>query len=125
MANIALYNAEKQELIGIFSTNVLAARYLFPFGKQTQRGGGYITVALKRRGAVLSTDICKRVAVRPANEKQKEMLAGNDYVIINGYRPFIDHSDKAFSSNKESLNIGAAERNKRRWAEIKQKKQNG
>jgi hypothetical protein len=102
---IVLYNADKKEVIGIFESQSLAGRYLYPVEKNHK--GGLIKSALSRKSKIFKSVFDFPVAIRYANEIQTELLNGEEYLIINDYP--IPHSTKmkGFTTTKESFKIEA------------------
>lgn len=76
---IAVYNCDKKNVIGLFNSFTLAARYLFndPIKARNLNSG----LRLKCR---VTTPIAK-VAVRACNEEQRKELGDNDFIILNDY----------------------------------------
>lgn len=80
---IALYNADKKELIGVFARCNYVVKYLFEtYNDQDQRK---VYKALERKQKLEGTDFLFPVAIRYANSIQSEMLAGNDCKICGDY----------------------------------------
>jgi len=78
----AIYNKEKKELIGLFSTRSLASKYLF-VDKDSTKIGHIIkrkSVLYARRN-LLNIDI----VIRNLNELQKEELGSQKFIIRQGY----------------------------------------
>lgn len=98
---ITAYNTEEKEVIGIFSTSAMAARYLLK--EATNHKNCLIYNAAKRKGCLLKTVFNFRVAIRFSNEKQIEMMNGEEYLIINGY-PEPHHTKmKGYDSTRNML----------------------
>lgn len=121
--SILLYNSDKKELIGVFSTPSLASRYLYPFGKTAQRIGNSVLQALKQNSGIRNTDLGCRIVVRRNSDKDN-LLNDEGYFVTDGYRGFIGKSNLSFDDTKETLQIKANEALSRRWAEYKSKKEN-
>lgn len=83
--NIALYNAEKKELIGLFSLKCLADKYLYMDRAFKLKSGTRVGKAIMTKGKIFNSRFEFPVAVRYTNEKQDEMLGSEDYLIVNGY----------------------------------------
>ena len=83
--NVALYNANKKELIGLFSLKCLAEKYLYMERAFKVKNGNRITKAIMTKGKIMNSRFDFPVAVRYTNEKQDEMLGSEDYLIVNGY----------------------------------------
>jgi hypothetical protein len=79
---IAVYNADIAELVGIFSSQKLAVRYIFgPYGTYKDN----ITKNLAKKNVLRKNRgvLGFNVAVRYASEKQKaEILGNNEYIIV-------------------------------------------
>ena len=75
----AIYNADKQELIGIFSTMAIASKYLFGFKKS----GKFLTDRVKLKIKIKNSLLGCNIAIRYANEKQKEIIGNKLYIILN------------------------------------------
>jgi hypothetical protein len=77
---IKLYNTEKKELIGIFKTNSLVGKYLFPL-KGTTKSNSRISTTLKQNSRINNTIFPFPVAIRFCEDD----LISEDYVISPGY----------------------------------------
>ncbi len=83
---VAAYNADKQELIGVFASTSLVSKYLYPVGVGNKgRSNQKIHSALRTKKRLSDTVLPNDVALRFANEAQKQMMNGEDYVIFKGY----------------------------------------
>ena len=81
---IAIYNAKKKELIGIFRYKVSVARYIYK--NYNCDKNHYIEYCLKRNGRIIKDLVFDfKVALRYANELQIDMLGNREYIILNGY----------------------------------------
>lgn len=81
---IAIYNAKKKELIGIFRYKVSVARYIYK--NYNCDKNHYVEYCLKRNGRIIKDLVFDfKVALRYANELQIDMLGNRDYIILNGY----------------------------------------
>ena len=110
---VALYNCDKQELVGVFMTTQLAGKYLFPIGKTSQRVNRVAENLRTKRRIIKETIFDFPVAVRYANDLQVEMMQDKVFFIAPGYpRPTV--SMKGFSSCSGSLTREATENKKRR-----------
>lgn len=76
---IAAYSCEKKELIGLFKSPVLVARYFFTDPIKSAN----VREALKKRSKMGTT--VGKIAVRACNEYQKKQLGGKEFVILNNY----------------------------------------
>ncbi len=95
---VALYNAEKQELVAIFSTTVRAGKYVFPvevLNKSTR-----ISNALGRKTTILQNGLGFRVALRYASEAQRELLGGNEFWVKDGYPAPDEDSMRGFHTSR-------------------------
>lgn len=80
---VAIYNAEKKELMGVFARCNYAVKYLFKtYNDQDQRK---VYKALERKQKLEGTDFFFPVAIRYANSIQIEMLAGDEFKICGSY----------------------------------------
>ncbi len=100
---LVLYNAEKQEIVGYFSTPSLAGRYIFGNSKQCNRRCQLVYYSANNRGKILKSELPFKCAVRYANKEQAEILGGNDYLIVNGYKKPSDTYMKGFADTRLSL----------------------
>lgn len=121
--SILLYNSDKKELIGVFNTIVLAARYLYPFGTGTQRAGLNIKSALREKSGIKNTDLGCRIVVRQNTDKDHLINPELGYYIAEGYRRFVGLSDKGFTDTKQTFQAKSNVNIGRYWAEQKTKKQ--
>jgi hypothetical protein len=81
---IAIYNAKKKELIGIFRYKVSVARYIYK--NYNCDKSHYVEYCLKRNGRIIKDLVFDfKVALRYANELQIDMLGNREYIILNGY----------------------------------------
>ena len=81
---IAVYNAKKKELIGIFRYKVSVARYIYK--NYNCDKNHYIEYCLKRNGRIIKDLVFDfKVALRYATETQVGMLGNREYIILNGY----------------------------------------
>ena len=99
---IAAYNADKQELIGIFFNGGYVRRYFYqhnPTLKLTKDIPSFVTRKVKLK----DTSFNFFVALRFANKEQIEMLGSKDYVILNGYPIPISSTMKGFEDTAASL----------------------
>ena len=83
-ASIALYNTQKKELIGVFRTFAVAARYVFSEASTWNSSRMWNAYSLKTK-LHKHTIFNFPVAVRTANEKCMELLGGKDVYITDGY----------------------------------------
>lgn len=81
--SIAVYNPEKQELIGVFKTPTMAAKYLM--SGDIRYGCQRVRSALHSKGKTKATRINLKVAIRYANESQLLLLTDNDWWIHKDY----------------------------------------
>lgn len=103
--SVVLYNAEKQEIVGIFKTQGLTARYIFPLIGSTRTRRICDTLKLKTR--ICNSDLGFKVALRFAKNEQLEILGDKDYVILNGYKEpnkifMAGYNDSAMNMNRKS-----------------------
>lgn len=85
MEATALYNADAQELIGVFSTRMLAGHYMYGKTAGVDRVATRITAAIrhKRRITASKHTLCCTVAVRHANPAQRDMLGRSGYILTD------------------------------------------
>ena len=80
---IALYNADKQELMAIFARASYAVKYLFEtMNEKNQRN---VYRALGSKGRVEISDFDFPVAVRYASKEQIKLLEGKEFKIMGNY----------------------------------------
>jgi hypothetical protein len=97
---VAIYNADRQELIGIFRTPSLVARYIFnEFAKGKVNR---VTNALSRKTKIMDTKFDFYIACRYASAEQLQLLDG-DYTILNGYDQPLKSSMKGFTDTAGTL----------------------
>jgi hypothetical protein len=96
---ITLYNPKKQELIGIFQTASMAARYLFADSVKART----VYSAATRKGRVQGTKLGYDVAVRFASEKHRADLGDKPYLVIRGYPDADPRSMGGFHSTSNSM----------------------
>lgn len=82
---VVIYNSEKQEVIGIFKTPLLAGRYLFPANETNHFKSQNILKAANRSGKISNSKFQFDVAVRYAKDNHIELLQDNFFVILPGY----------------------------------------
>jgi hypothetical protein len=80
---VALYNADKKELIGVFSSAKVADMYLYVTAKGGR--GGVVSSYLAQKKRIKNSIFGFPVAVRYANEAQLIVLSGQDSVVMDGY----------------------------------------
>ncbi len=80
---IALYNTEKQELMGIFSRISYAVKYLFKASSDTDQRRVYR--ALLSKAKIEGTEFEFPVAVRYASKIHIELLDGKEFKIMGNY----------------------------------------
>lgn len=78
---VAAYNADKQELVGIFRTHKTIARY---FLKDTYKNYSGISTALRKKTRLISK-LGFKLALRYANAAQLEILGDEEFVILGDY----------------------------------------
>jgi hypothetical protein len=81
---IALYDSSKKALIGVFSSQTMAAKYLFKTIGNSE-GSGKIAYHLHKKSLIVKNDLNLKVAVRIPNKDQMEFLNENIYYISPGY----------------------------------------
>lgn len=81
---IALYNTDKKELIGVFKSLALASRYVFNEVSTWNNSRIWNAHAYKTR-LYKNTKFKFPIAVRLANEKQALMLGNKQVIILNNY----------------------------------------
>jgi hypothetical protein len=99
---IVAYNADKQELIGIFFNGVYVRRYFYQ-NNPTLKLTKDISSFVMRKGKLKDTSFDFFVALRFANKEQIEMLGDKDYVILNSYPIPISSTMKGFEDTAASL----------------------
>lgn len=120
---VSIYNADKKEIIGVFSTSMLAIRYLYD--NPTTKDKSNFRSALKRKGRIYGNTLFEfPIAVRYATPQQVDDIGTNSYVILNNYAIPRETKMNGFVSNNETFKNGFLERNERRWTEEKNKKNN-
>lgn len=82
--SVVMYNADKQEIVGIFKTQGLTARYIFPLGTGGRNRRICDTFKLKTR--IANSDHGFKIALRFAKPEHIELLGDKDYIILNGYK---------------------------------------
>lgn len=78
---IALYNADRAELVGLFDGASILSRYIY--GQNTKNGN--IASALRNRHRLRTKALGYSIALRYANENQKKIIGSDKYKILNGY----------------------------------------
>jgi hypothetical protein len=106
----AIYNAEKKELIGLFKSRILAAKYL---GVKTQMI--YNSIAYNNGIRASSNPLNVRLAARNVNPAQRELLGDKVYLMFNnypepsdknfGYKDVLTDTDIIFRKQREAENI--------------------
>lgn len=114
---VTVYNADKKEVVGIFSMASLAARYLYNVKKNSSCQT--IINCINRKSKVNNTIFDFKVVVRNATPDQKIILGNESYVIFNGYQKPMESKMQGFSSTKESLMISSIEKLNRKNLELK------
>ncbi len=106
----AIYNAEKKELIGLFKSRTLAAKYL---GVKKQMV--YNSIANNDGIRASSNPLNVRLAARNVNPAQRELLGDKVYLMFNnypepsdknfGYKDVLTDTDIIFQKQREAENI--------------------
>lgn len=80
---MAIYNADKKELIGIFQHQISVGKFLFPDGSYNRQRmfGEYVRRKFKSR----ATRFPFPVAFRNASDEQVELLGNAEYLLMEGY----------------------------------------
>lgn len=99
---IVAYNANKQELIGIFFDGSYVRRYFYQHDPNL-RINKNISSFVMRNGKLKDTSFDFYVALRYANKEQIEILGDKDYVILNDYPIPISSTMKGFEDTAASL----------------------
>ena len=89
----AIYNAEKKELIGLFKSRTLAAKYL---GGKVSKSMISTSISNKDGIRASSNPLNVRLAARNVNPAQRELLGDKPYLMFNNYP---EHSHKNFGYN--------------------------
>lgn len=108
---ITVYNADKQEVVGIFSTPTLVMKYLW--AKQKTKKPSYLFHYLHKKTQVKKTIFDFKVVVRYANQEQIEKLGEEDYIILNNYYEPPKVSMGGFTSPANWLSENSIEKNHR------------
>lgn len=99
---IALYNADKRELIGLFAELIFAVKYLRP--DQPQKAYSAMHDALRRVGNVRKNIIFDfPVAVRLATAVQAGELNDRQVIIKNGYPVLGENRLRGYTTSRESF----------------------
>ena len=108
----ALYNAEKKELIGLFKSRILAAKYL---GGKVTKNMIYHSIANNDGIRASSNPLNVRLAARNVNPAQRELLGDKPYLMFNnypepsdknfGYKDVLTDADIIFQKQREAENI--------------------
>lgn len=102
---IAVYNSDRKELVGIFCSGVLCAKYLF---KQTStRFKTKIWNGLRDKNKIKETVFDFNVVLRRANESQISELSDFCYIIRDGYEPPCAQFMQTFNREMYIRQIGA------------------
>lgn len=98
---IAIYNVDKKELVGIFSSAKLVSAFLF-----IEKGCNGITKVssiLKNKAVPRKTSLPFKVTLRYANKEQIETIGSSDYLIMDGYEDTLKGKNFGFESTRISL----------------------
>jgi len=97
---ISLYNTDKKELIGIFTSFRSVAKYMFDHGYCHKEGA--LRLSLNRKAKILCDKLKCTITLRYANATQKEQLEGKLYYIADDYpKPIISGTiTQEFSSSR-------------------------
>jgi hypothetical protein len=118
---IVAYNADKQELIGIFFNGSYVRRYFYQ-NNPNLKASKNISSFVMRKGKLKDTSFDFKVALRYANKEQIEMLGSKDYVIFNDYPILAPSTMKGFEDTAQSLRKYADYKQSIYHAEKKRKK---
>jgi hypothetical protein len=118
---IVAYNADKQELIGIFFNGSYVRRYFYQ-NNPNLKASKNISSFVMRKVKLKDTSFDFKVALRYANKEQIEMLASKDYVIFNDYPILAPSTMKGFEDTAQSLRKYADYKQSIYHAEKKRKK---
>jgi arylamine N-acetyltransferase len=118
---IVLYNADKQEMIGIFLTSATAMRYIYEMNKCGNTSN--ICSALKYKTKIRNSRFDFPIAVRYANDEHKITLDNKNYKIMYDYPLPRDTKINGYDSSRSILQKQFNERNQRRWIEQKNKRE--
>lgn len=118
---IAAYNADKQELIGIFDCVPTTRKYLYKHDVNLRIKKNILN-KLNFKTKLKDTFLGFPIAIRYANESQIEILGGKSYIILNDYPTPPPHLMKCFNDTAASLKKEADFRTKIYYTELKRKK---
>jgi hypothetical protein len=103
---ISLYNTEKQELIGVFSSISLVERYIYDQYSSVKNN---VYTALMKKTRIRTNKLGIVLCVRVATERQVELLEGEDYYVFPQYPQTVTTRMKGYTSGKEELRKKAAD----------------
>lgn len=96
---IKVYNADKQELVGIFRTPSLVARYIYK--DYSAHRAGNINGALSNKSRIKNSDMGFVVAVRRGLDFK--LPDEKDFLIFNGYPEPVLSKMKGFTTSRHEL----------------------
>jgi hypothetical protein len=108
---IALYNADKQELIGVFDRPFRAAYFLFGSTVKITKGG-HVVDAIHKKYRIGVSVFDFPVSARYANEDQVTLLGGKEYFITDSYIDTIKGKKFGFTDTRYSLWVDHTQRGK-------------
>jgi hypothetical protein len=99
LSPVTVYDVKQKKVMAIFKTGALCAKYIYAdTGKTSAKTDVY--GCLSRKGKTKFRNTKDWVALRYANEAQKELLGGEDYLIMEGYPPAEKNKMKGFTDTK-------------------------
>ena len=98
---VTIYDCNKQSVIGIFSTKILVAKYLF--NDHISKFKTRVRDCISRKSRINDSVLNIPIALRYANEKQIELLGGKDYLINDGYYIPRETLMKGFTETAKTL----------------------
>lgn len=98
---ITVYNADKQEVVGIFTTLTLVCKYFRP--DQPQKAYSNFFDALKRKNHIRKSRFDFKLALRHATQQQIIELGERPVVILNGYPEIEFNKLKGYDSTRSDL----------------------
>jgi hypothetical protein len=97
---IALYDCNQKQLVGIFKSVTLCAKYIYG-DIQNARHHTRIVSSRKTKGRINHNGMA--YTVRTANEQQQALIGSEQYVMANNYPEPTAHNMKSFDSTRISL----------------------
>jgi hypothetical protein len=116
---VSIYNADKKELMAIFSLQSIAGKYIYEDCVTDKRGK--IHNHLMHKSRITKSRFNFNIAVRYSTEEQIKILGVEDHKIFGEYPKMHITKIKGFTSTAQTMMKEFKERNNRRNLELKNK----